>query len=215
MTLSFGPMKPVGLTDPRTGRRPHAVLQLRKEDVEGTSYNMVGFQTRMTYPAQKEVFGMIPGLAAARFERFGTIHRNTFVDAPRVLDDTLQLRAAPGVYLAGQVCGVEGYVESAACGLFLGLSLAATLRGQPASQPPTTTALGALLSHLRTDAKNFQPSNVMWSMFPSIEGLRPGRRGRRERREALVARAQQDLAGWELLPPKPAAVAAAPMDSAS
>lgn len=199
-TLAFGPMKPVGLTDPRTGRRPHAVLQLRKEDEEGSSYNMVGFQTRMTYPAQKEVFGMIPGLATARYERFGTIHRNTFVNAPQALDETLQLRAAPGVYLAGQVCGVEGYVESAACGLFVGLSLAATLQGREVSQPPVTTALGGLLSHLRAETKDFQPSNVMWSMFPAIEGLKRGRRGRRERREALVERAQRDLAEWPLMP---------------
>ena len=206
-TLSFGPMKPVGLTDPRTGRRPHAVVQLRREDADGSAFNMVGFQTRMTHPAQKAVFGMIPGLGSARYERFGTIHRNTFVDAPRALDERLQLRAAPGVYLAGQVCGVEGYVESAACGLYLGMSLAAALHGQDVPPPPVTTALGGLLSHLRSDSKDFQPSNVMWSMFPAIEGLPRGRRGRRERREALVARAQVDLAQWPLLPPRQSAPA--------
>src|SRR5690606_25273037 len=128
-TLAFGPMKPVGLRDPRTGRRPHAVVQLRQEDRAATAYNMVGFQTRMKWPEQKRVFRMIPGLENAEFERFGSVHRNTFVDSPRVLSDDLALRARPGVYLAGQVSGVEGYVESAACGLVIGAMLAHTVKG--------------------------------------------------------------------------------------
>ena len=200
-TLAFGPMKPVGLRDPRTGRRPYAVVQLRMEDAAGTAFNMVGFQTRMTYGEQKRVFGMIPGLREARFERFGTIHRNTFVRAPQVLDESLQLIARPGVYLAGQITGVEGYVESAACGMVLGMRLAAQLQGRAAPPPPPTTALGALLSHLRTPHSDFQPSNVVWSMFPPLETEVPrGRRGRKGRREALVERALADLRGWSLLP---------------
>ena len=196
-TLAFGPMKPVGLVDPRTGRRPYAVVQLRREDEAGTAYNLVGFQTRMLQAEQRRVFGMIPALAQACFERFGSIHRNTFVRAPEVLDENLALRALPGVYLAGQITGVEGYVESAACGLCVGASLAARVRGEVADLPPETTALGALLSHLRKPVADFQPSNVVWSMFPPLdapptEGKRR-RVGRRERREALAARALEDL----------------------
>ncbi len=193
-TLAFGPMKPVGLTDPRSGRRPHAVVQLRREDREGTAYNLVGFQTRMTQAEQRRVFALIPGLQRARFERFGSVHRNTFVDAPQVLDETLALRALPGVYLAGQITGVEGYVESAACGLCVGVMLAERLHGRAGSPPPATTALGALLSHLRRPSPDFQPSNVVFSMFPPLEQTR--RLGRKDRREALAARALRDLAGW-------------------
>jgi methylenetetrahydrofolate--tRNA-(uracil-5-)-methyltransferase len=193
-TLAFGPMKPVGLTDPRTGLRPYAVVQLRREDTAGTAFNMVGFQTRMTQGEQRRVFGMIPGLARARFERFGSVHRNTFVRAPDVLDETLALRTQPGVYLAGQITGVEGYVESAACGLCVGAMLAARLRGEPAEPPPATTALGALLGHLRRPVDDFQPSNVVWSMFPPLTDVR--RMGRKDRREALAARALRDLPGW-------------------
>ena len=196
-TLAFGPMKPVGLTDPKTGKRPAAVVQLRHEDAAGTAFNLVGFQTRMTHGEQKRVFAMIPGLENARFERFGTIHRNTFVCAPRVLDDRLQLRARPGVYLAGQITGVEGYVESAACGLAVGLMLAAERAGCSVPAPPVTTALGALLAYLRTPREDFQPSNVVWSMFPPLAEATPrGRRGRKARREAHVERALRDLAGW-------------------
>jgi methylenetetrahydrofolate--tRNA-(uracil-5-)-methyltransferase len=193
-TLSFGPMKPVGLVDPRTDRRPYAVVQLRREDGEGTAYNMVGFQTRMTQPEQRRVFALIPGLQHARFERFGSVHRNTFVDAPAVLDDALALRALPGVYLAGQITGVEGYVESAACGLCVGVMLAERLHGRPAEPPPPTTALGALLSHLRRPSPDFQPSNVVFSMFPPLPAVR--RQKRKDRREALAARALTDLEAW-------------------
>ncbi|HEX7477356.1 MAG TPA: methylenetetrahydrofolate--tRNA-(uracil(54)-C(5))-methyltransferase (FADH(2)-oxidizing) TrmFO [Polyangiales bacterium] len=192
-TLSFGPMKPVGLRDPRTGKRPHAVVQLRREDADGTAYNMVGFQTRMLHPEQKRVFALIPGLANARFERFGTVHRNTFVDAPRVLGADLSLRAAAQVYLAGQICGVEGYVESAASGLCVGITLAGTLLGTPLPLPLRGTALGALLSHLSRPSDDFQPSNVVWSMFPPYEGKRLGKR---DRHLALAERALCELDPW-------------------
>jgi methylenetetrahydrofolate--tRNA-(uracil-5-)-methyltransferase len=190
-TLSFGPMKPVGLIDPRTGRRPFAVVQLRREDQAGTAYNLVGFQTRMTQAEQRRVFALIPGLERARYERFGSVHRNTFVNAPQVLDDALALRARPSVHLAGQITGVEGYAESAACGLCVGVMLAERLQGRPGLPPPATTALGALLGHLRTPRPDFQPSNVVWSMFPPLPSTR--RMGRKDRREALARRALADL----------------------
>lgn len=195
-TLSFGPMKPVGLTDPRTGRWPKAVVQLRQEDTAGTAFNMVGFQTRLKFPEQKRVFGMIPGLENAEFLRYGSVHRNTFVNAPSVLDDSYQLRARPGVYLAGQVAGVEGYVESAACGLCIGIMLAQTLHGASPVPPPDTTALGALLRHLRRPSKDFQPSNVVWSMFPEMEFPIQHKRDKGARRTAMAERALADLATW-------------------
>jgi methylenetetrahydrofolate--tRNA-(uracil-5-)-methyltransferase len=163
------------------------VVQLRCEDAAQTAFNIVGFQTRMTQPEQRRVFGMIPGLENARYERYGSVHRNTFVDAPRVLGDNFALRNAPGVYVAGQISGVEGYVESAACGLCIGLLLA----GKPL--PPATTALGALLSHLRKPDSRFQPSNVVFSMFPELV---TGRMGKRERHTALAQRALTDLDPW-------------------
>jgi methylenetetrahydrofolate--tRNA-(uracil-5-)-methyltransferase len=192
-TLSYGCMKPVGLTDPRTGRWPHAVVQLRQEDEGGTAFNMVGFQTRMKWPEQKRVFRMIPGLEQAEFERLGSVHRNTFVDSPKVLDDDLALANRPGVYLAGQICGVEGYVESAACGMLMGIKLAHEARGQTFSFPPRTTMLGGMVGHLREPNEDFQPSNVMWSMVPALEGKRMKKR---LRRDAQSARALQDLRAW-------------------
>ncbi len=201
-TLAFGPMKPVGLRDPKTGKRPHAVLQLRAENAEKTAFNLVGCQTRMKWPEQKRVFRMIPGLEDAEFERLGSVHRNTFLHSPEVLSEDLELVCKPGVFLAGQITGVEGYVESAACGLVLGIRLGRKLADKPAAVPPQTTALGALLGHLRPHAdrkrENFQPSNVVWSMFPPLPeqvGKR-GRRGRKERREAMAVRALDDLAEW-------------------
>ena len=192
-TLSYGCMKPVGLTDPRTGRWPHAVVQLRQEDEAGTAFNMVGFQTRMKWPEQKRVFRMIPGLENAEFERLGSVHRHTFVDSPKVLDDDLALVTRPGVYLAGQICGVEGYVESAACGMLVGIKLAHELRGASFSFPPRTTMLGGMIGHLRDPNDDFQPSNVMWSMVPPIEGRRMKKRARRD---AQSLRALQDLGDW-------------------
>jgi len=192
-TLSFGCMKPVGLTDPRTGRWPKAVVQLRQEDEAGTAFNMVGFQTRMTWPEQKRVFRMIPGLEKAEFERLGSIHRNTFVNSPVVLDDDLALRSRPGVYLAGQISGVEGYVESAACGMLLGMKLAHEASGLAFSFPPATTMLGGMVGHLREPNDYFQPSNVMFSMVPAVEGRRLNKRARRDTQSA---RALQDLGAW-------------------
>ena len=194
-TLAFGPMKPVGLTDPRTGRWPYAVVQLRCEDAAQTAYNLVGFQTRMTQPEQRRVFGLIPGLEHARYERYGTVHRNTFVDAPRVLGDDFVLQALPSVYVAGQLSGVEGYVESAACGLCIGVLLASRLLGTELPIPPETTALGALLRHLRRPSKVFQPSNVVFSMFPALPAGQV-RLGKRERQLALAQRALTDLDPW-------------------
>lgn len=190
-TLLFGPLKPVGLEDPRTGERPFAVLQLRPENTDKTAMNLVGCQTKLKYPEQKRVFGLIPALRSADFLRFGSMHRNTYVNAPEVLDG-LTLKNRPGVYLAGQITGVEGYVESAACGLWAGHLLAARLTGSELPEPPAETALGALLAHLRTPAKNFQPSNVQFGLTPPL-----GRRLRkRDRKAAYAARAREAFATW-------------------
>jgi methylenetetrahydrofolate--tRNA-(uracil-5-)-methyltransferase len=192
MTLAFGPLKPVGLTDPKTGRRPFAVVQLRPENAARTMFNMVGFQTKLTYPEQKRVFRTIPGLERAEFVRLGSIHRNTFVDAPKTLSPSLELVARPGVFLAGQITGVEGYVESAACGLWLGLHLAARLVGRELPPPPEESAMGALLSHLRREAKRFQPSNVNFGLSPEL----PGRNKKASRKALYASRARDAWAAW-------------------
>ncbi len=167
-TLRFGPMKPVGLADPRSGRDPYAVVQLRKENIEGTTYNMVGFQTKLTYPEQKRIFRMIPGMENAEFARLGSIHRNTFVLSPTLLQPTLQFIDRPDLFLAGQLSGVEGYVESAAMGLLAGINAARMMTGLPLVIPPAETALGSLVNHLtRGNAKTFQPSNVNFGLFPA------------------------------------------------
>lgn len=192
MTLAFGPLKPVGLTDPRTGRRPFAVVQLRPENAARSMFNMVGFQTKLTYPEQKRIFRTIPGLEEAEFVRLGSIHRNTFVDAPKTLSPTLELLARPGVYLAGQITGVEGYVESAACGLWLGLSLAARQHDRDLPPPPPESAMGALLSHLRREAKHFQPSNVNFGLSPEL----PGRNKKASRKALYASRAREAWEAW-------------------
>jgi len=193
MTLAFGPMKPVGLLDPRTGERPFAVVQLRPEDAAATAYNLVGFQTRMTWPEQGRVLRTIPGLEQAELHRYGSVHRNTFVDAPRVLDERMQLRARPGVLLAGQISGVEGYVESCAGGFVCGVMLAQALLGHAVTPPPPTTALGGVLTHLGRDTKDYQPSNVTWAWLPPMADRRMKKR---ERYEAMAERALGELARW-------------------
>jgi methylenetetrahydrofolate--tRNA-(uracil-5-)-methyltransferase len=193
MTLAFGPMKPVGLLDPRTGQRPFAVVQLRPEDAAATAYNLVGFQTRMTWPDQGRVFRTIPGLEQAEILRYGSVHRNTFVDAPRVLDARMQLRSRPGVFLAGQITGVEGYVESCAGGFVCGVLLAQALSERAVVPPPSTTALGGVLTHLGREVADYQPSNVTWAWLPPL----PNRRlKKRERYEIMADRALADLASW-------------------
>lgn len=187
MTLSFGPLKPVGLIDPRTGRQPYAVIQLRAENLEKTAMNMVGFQTKLKYGEQKRIFAMIPGLEHAEFLRLGSIHRNTYVLAPEVLTPTLELRNRPGAYLAGQISGVEGYLESAATGLWLGLHLAGKI-----DLPPQETALGALLGHLRTPAKHFQPSNVHFGLMPALNRKAP----KKKRKELYAQRAREVWKMW-------------------
>jgi methylenetetrahydrofolate--tRNA-(uracil-5-)-methyltransferase len=192
-TLAFGPMKPVGLTDPKTGRRPYAVVQLRPEDQAMTAYNLVGFQTRMTYGDQQRVFRMIPGLEEVEILRFGSVHRNTFVDSPKMLDGRMMLKGAPNVFLAGQITGVEGYVESCAGGLLCAIMLAQALRGQTVTPPPETTALGGLRTHLSRETDRFQPSNITWACIPPPAD--PKLR-KRERYQAMADRALGDLDAW-------------------
>jgi len=195
-TLRFGPMKPVGLEDPRTGRRPWAVVQLRQDDLAADHWNLVGFQTKLTRPEQRRVFRMIPGLEAARFVRYGMIHRNTFVNAPAHLDPWLRLRRRPEIRLAGQMTGVEGYVESAATGLLAGRFLAAELAGKVAAPPPPHTALGGLIRHLTgRRPEGFQPANISWGLIRCPLEL-TAIRDRRQRREAQAARALADIARW-------------------
>jgi methylenetetrahydrofolate--tRNA-(uracil-5-)-methyltransferase len=194
MTLAFGPMKPVGLTDPRTGRWPFAVVQLRKEDEAGTAYNLVGFQSRMTWPEQERIFRTIPGLENAEFLRFGAVHRNTFLNAPKLLDETLCLRGEPGLYFAGQITGTEGYVESAAGGLLIAQILEDRLNGREPNLPPVTTALGGILTQLRRNPDDYQPSNITFSHLPPLENA--PRLKKQQRYEALAKRALADLDGW-------------------
>ena len=193
-TLRYGPMKPVGLTDPRTGASPHAVVQLRQDNKLGTLYNMVGFQTKLKHGEQTRIFRTIPGLGDARFARLGGLHRNTFLNSPRLLDATLRLKAEPRLRFAGQITGVEGYVESAAIGLLAGRFAAADRLGLAITPPPATTAFGALLAHITggADAKTFQPMNVNFGLFPPLEG----RMKKRERKPAMSARALADLDAW-------------------
>jgi methylenetetrahydrofolate--tRNA-(uracil-5-)-methyltransferase len=194
-TLAFGPMKPVGLTDPRTGRRPHAVVQLRPEDAAATAYNLVGFQTRMKYPEQLRVFRMIPGLEEAEFLRLGSVHRNTFVNAPALLSPEMEVRKVPGLYLAGQIAGVEGYVESAAGGFLCARMLADRLGDRPVRPPPEATALGGILTHLSRPPPKYQPSNITWAHLPPLEGV--GRKlKKRARYEAMAERALGELTKW-------------------
>ncbi|WP_456430789.1 methylenetetrahydrofolate--tRNA-(uracil(54)-C(5))-methyltransferase (FADH(2)-oxidizing) TrmFO [Thermosulfuriphilus sp.] len=192
-TLRYGPMKPVGLRDPRTGREPFAVVQLRAENREGTLYNLVGFQTKLTWPEQKRVFRLIPGLEKADFARYGSIHRNTFICAPKILLPTLQIKKRPNLFLAGQLSGVEGYVESTAMGLLAGINAANLLKAKALIIPPPTTAHGALINHITSaDPKHFQPMNINWGLFPKL----PRRVPKRERGRLYAQRALKDLNDW-------------------
>lgn len=199
-TLRFGPMKPVGLTDPRTDGRPHAVVQLRQDNKLGTLYNMVGFQTKLKYGAQTDVFRMIPGLEKAEFARLGGIHRNTFLNSPRLLDPVLRLKASPNIRFAGQVTGVEGYIESAAIGLLAGRFAAQEKLSQDPTRPPETTALGALLSHITggAEADTFQPMNVNFGLFPPLPGdeTKKTRKRGRDRKAAHAERALAEVDAW-------------------
>ncbi|WP_374631999.1 methylenetetrahydrofolate--tRNA-(uracil(54)-C(5))-methyltransferase (FADH(2)-oxidizing) TrmFO [Ferrovibrio sp.] len=194
MTLRFGPMKPVGLTDPRTGKRPNAVVQLRQDNALGTLYNLVGFQTKMKHAEQTRIFRMIPGLENAQFARLGGIHRNTFLNSPKLLDAQLRLKADPRLRFAGQVTGVEGYVESTAIGLLAGRMAAAERNGAALAAPPNTTALGALHAHITggADTKSFQPMNVNFGLFPPL----PDSVRRENRKKLMSERARAALAEW-------------------
>ncbi len=192
-TLAFGPMKPAGLTDPKTGRWPYAVVQLRKEDEAGTAYNLVGFQTRMTWGEQVRVFQMIPGLENAEFFRHGAVHRNTFLNAPRSLDDTWQLPREPGVYFAGQIVGTEGYVEAAAGGWLVAHFIAERLAGREPEPLPGTTAHAGLLKHTRMHPLDYQPSNITFAHLPPWEGQRLQKRAKYEQ---MALRALADLDAW-------------------
>lgn len=211
--LAFGPMKPVGLVDPRTGRQPGAVVQLRMEDRAGTAWNLVGFQTRLTWPEQKRIFGLIPGLQHAEWVRMGQIHRNTFIDSPRVLNADLSLKKSPTLFFAGQIAGVEGYVESAACGYLTALSVHARLSGVPFAPPPATTALGALYRHVTGEAHPpdapYQPTNIVFALFPPLEG----RMKKADKRNAYAERGRVAFDEWAPTAPHP--IAAATLSAAS
>ena len=202
-TLRFGPMKPVGLTNAHDGSRPHAVIQLRQDNALGTLYNMVGFQTKLKYAEQVRVFQTIPGLESAQFARLGGLHRNTFINSPRLLDEQLRMTARPGLRFAGQITGVEGYIESAAIGLMAGIMTASEVTSAEWTPPPVDTAHGALLAHITggANADTFQPMNVNFGLFPPMDlvttpnGKKRKLRGR-ERKMAYAARALESFAGW-------------------
>ena len=192
-TLRHGPMKPMGLDDPRTGRWPYAVVQLRQDNASGTLWNMVGFQTKLKHGAQIDLFRTIPGLEKAEFARLGGLHRNTFIQSPKLLDATLRLKSAPHIRFAGQVTGCEGYVESAAIGLLAGRFAAAEILGRPLPPLPPQTALGALLGHVtgNVETADYQPMNVNFGLFPPLEDVK-----KKQRKEAMTARARAALGGW-------------------
>jgi len=193
-TLRFGPMKPTGLDNPRTGRWPYAVVQLRQDNVLGTLWNMVGFQTKLRHAEQVRIFRTIPGLENAEFARLGGLHRNTFLNSPTLLDRQLRLKSAPHIRFAGQITGCEGYVESAAIGLLAGVMTALEIAGHPWTEPPRTTALGSLLAHITGDAEaeTYQPMNINFGLFPPVTGVK----GKANRKAAHSARSQADLLPW-------------------
>ena len=190
MALAYGPLKPVGLTDPRTGRRPFAVVQLRQDNLAATLYNLVGFQTNLKWGEQERVFRMIPGLEHAEFVRFGQMHRNTFIHSPDLLNPTMEFRARPGLFFGGQITGTEGYIASAASGLVAGLNAARLILGQPLLTFPPTTMIGALCRYVTTACGEFQPMKPNFGLLPPLE--RAPRR-KRERHRAYAERALRDL----------------------
>ncbi|MGZ3578860.1 MAG: methylenetetrahydrofolate--tRNA-(uracil(54)-C(5))-methyltransferase (FADH(2)-oxidizing) TrmFO [Syntrophales bacterium] len=193
-TLAFGPMKPVGLLDPKTGKQPFAAVQLRQEDEGGRLFNMVGFQTKLTWPEQRRILRMIPGLENAEFARYGSIHRNTFINSPALLRESLQLRTRDNVFFAGQITGAEGYVESAAIGLLSGLSVSSCLSGRVMTPPPATTALGAMLQYIiHADQKKFQPMNINFGIFPPITEKVP----KKGRGQYYAERSLKALRDWK------------------
>ncbi len=195
-TLAFGPMKPVGLVDPKTGKRPHAVVQLRAENKERTLYNMVGFQTKMTYPEQERIFRMIPGLQNAVFERLGSVHRNTYINAPEILDEYSRAKAQPNLMFAGQITGVEGYVESTASGLIVGIYAAFSAKGKNAPIPPSTTAIGAMIKHTRDKSiKRYEPMNVNFGIMDPA----PRHISKKAKKEFLAQKALEDVRAWKNL----------------
>jgi methylenetetrahydrofolate--tRNA-(uracil-5-)-methyltransferase len=197
-TLRFGPMKPVGLTNPHSDEKPYAVVQLRRDNALGTLYNIVGFQTKMKYGAQTDVFRKIPGLEEASFARLGGIHRNTFINSPTLLDDQMRLKRRPNIRFAGQITGVEGYVESAAMGLLAGRYAAAEILGKTLPMVPANSAMGALVHHITggAEAKTFQPMNVNFGLFHPVDGLKGGRKGRKDRYKAYTDRAKACFSDW-------------------
>jgi len=196
-SLRFGPMKPVGLRDPRSGREPYAVVQLRREDRAGQMWNMVGFQTRLRIPEQQRVFRMIPGLEQGEFLRYGSIHRNAYVNSPASLGPALTAKDDDMLFFAGQFTGVEGYTESLGTGLLAGINLARRLRGLPSAIPPVTTMLGGLYRYLReADPRHFQPMNANFGLLDPLEAAKAGRGGKEARKQALVERARRDFQTW-------------------
>ena len=185
--MAYGPMKPVGLPDPSTGQRPYAVLQLRREDASGSMYNMVGFQTKLTHPEQERVFRMIPGLSRAIFLRHGSIHRNTYINSPGTVTPALNLASMEKIFVAGQITGVEGYVESTAMGLLAGISACMHVRGMSFEPPPHHTCAGALLRHITTERKGFQPMNINFGLLPDYN---------KREKERIIERALESIARW-------------------
>jgi len=197
-TLRFGPMKPVGLTNPHSEEKPYAVVQLRRDNALGTLYNIVGFQTKMKYGAQKEVLRMVPGLEKAEFARLGGIHRNSFINSPTLLDNQLRFKPRSNIRFAGQITGVEGYVESASIGLLAGRFASLEIFNKSIPEVPINTAIGSLVNHITggAHAKTFQPMNVNFGLFPTIEGLKSGRKGRSDRYRAYTERAKKSWSDW-------------------
>ena len=192
-TLRFGPLKPVGLVDPRTGKTPFAVLQLRTENTEETMYNMVGFQTKLRYPQQRAVFRKVPGLERAEFLRYGSVHRNTYIDSPSLLEKNLSLKSCPDIFFAGQITGVEGYVESAATGIVCGINASRKALGLPPAPVPRETSIGSLLEYISADGKTgFQPMNINFGLFPKVEG----RMGKEKKRRFIAQKALESISAY-------------------